>query len=81
MGSEYTINVDDCAPYQVHVGGHLTLTVHLRDGTIHSEWEEEWKNWEELQQHAKLVALNEKCESVVRRSRLGMKGAGRGTGK
>ena len=79
MKNEYTINVTDSSPYQVFVGGHLALTVQAQDNHIDRKWEEEWGNWAELQNHPKMTALVEKCNSIVQRSRQGMKGGGRGS--
>ena len=60
MQSEYIIKVSDNAPYQVHVGGQLALTVHAGPGGVHREWAEDWKNWHDLQNHAKMKTLVEK---------------------
>ena len=48
---EYIVKVSDHAPYEVHVGGELALTVHVRDGAVDRDWEEYWKRWEELLNH------------------------------
>ena len=81
LDNPYIINVTDEAPYQVHVGGQLALTVHVGPEGVNREWEEEWKNWNELQTHPTVTALVEKCDSLVRRSRAGMKGEAKGQSK
>ena len=47
------LKVSDTGPYQVHVGGHLALTVHASEDGVNRVWEEVWNNWAELQSHAK----------------------------
>eukprot|EP00959_Pyramimonas_sp_CCMP1952_P458082 9476038-Pyramimonas_sp.AAC.1 len=64
MQSEFVIQVSDTSPYRVLVGGQLALTVHAGKDGVNRVWEEEWKNWDELQNHAKMGPLVEKCDPL-----------------
>eukprot|EP00959_Pyramimonas_sp_CCMP1952_P230274 4814457-Pyramimonas_sp.AAC.1 len=81
MQNEYNIQVSDTSPYQVRVGGQLALAVKV-DGVINERiWEEDWKHWEDLHNNAKFLELLNKCDTILQRSSVGMKGGAKGTSK
>eukprot|EP00959_Pyramimonas_sp_CCMP1952_P339104 7101800-Pyramimonas_sp.AAC.1 len=49
MQNLYTIQVSDKVPSQVHVGGHLAMTMNVDGNTNERMWEKEWPDWNELQ--------------------------------
>ena len=47
------------------VEGKTVLTIACADGHLNCEWEEEWKNWDELQKSAELKLLLEHGKKIL----------------
>ena len=81
MNITYNINVSDEAPYTVEVGGHLALTVNIVGAANERIWEKDWAEWADLQNNPKLQELLKKCDALLERASMGMKGGAKGTSK
>jgi len=81
LDNPYVINVTDEAPYQVYVGGQLALSARVTGTNTEREWEGEWGSWAELHNHHKVIDLIHKCDSLVQRASMGMKGGAKGKSK
>ena len=81
LDNQYIIRVSEEFPFQVHVGGQLALTVCITGTTMERIWEGEWKTWDELHKHPKLMELTQKCDQILQRARAGMKGSPKGSSK
>ena len=56
------------------VRGKVVVTVSVVDGQLHSDWDEEWKGWEDFHKSEEIIGLLEKVKNFI-------SGGGKGEGK
>ena len=47
------------------VRGKVVVTVSVVDGQLHSDWDEEWKGWEDFHKSEEIIGLLEKMKNFI----------------